>query len=393
MPSLPRALGELGGSCGEYGDRVDALLRGSGCGESVPLHRGRTVFEPCARPRGWREREFGVSPEEEAPVGGVPELREAFAEGVGGPRGGDVLPEQVLVTGGATQALSIALRAVLRDGDEVLVLSPHWPDAIALVRAAGGVVREVPVFLELGAGGFGFDLAGAVEGAVTPRTRAVYFNSPNNPTGYRLDRRRLAVLVELAERHDLWLIADNTYDGYDFTREGFPDIAGIGAAAERTFSAHSCGTTYAMPGNRVGYLVCPPGAAATAVEWARCTGGGVPTVAQFAAYEALRTPRAELDRRRDRAAAAWWLADSTLQVPHTEVSGGLYTFLDLRAWGDGERFVRRCAQLGVGLAPGRNFGARCGSWARLCFTAAPPQRVAEAIERINKIYGEGADEH
>ncbi|WP_167377675.1 pyridoxal phosphate-dependent aminotransferase [Streptomyces malaysiense] len=320
------------------------------------------------------------------------ELRAAFAREVSGRRGGDVPPEQVLVTGGATHALSIALRAVLRAGDEVLVLSPHWPCATALVRAAGGVAREVPVFLELGAG-FGFDLMGAVEGAVTSRTRAIYFNSPNNPTGYRLDRRRLAVLVELAERHDLWLIADNTYDGYDFTREGFPDIAAVGGAAERTFSVHGCGTTYAMPGNRVGYLVSPPGAAATAVALARCTGGVVPTVAQFAAYEALRTPREELGRRRDHAAAAWWLADSTLEVPHTEVSGGLYTFLDLRAWGDGERFVRRCAELGVGLAPGRNFGEHCGGWARLCFTAAPPQRVAGAIERINKVYGEGTDEH
>ncbi|MER8120127.1 aminotransferase class I/II-fold pyridoxal phosphate-dependent enzyme [Streptomyces sp. SID8366] len=393
MPSLPRALGELGGSRGEYGDRVDALLRGSGDGESVPLHRGRTVFGACARPREWGEGEFGAGPDEEAPVGGVAELRAAFAREASGRRGGHVPAERVLVTGGATHALSLALRAVLRAGDEVLVLSPHWPQATGVVRAVGGVAREVPVFLGLGAGGFGFDLVGALEGAVTRRTRAVYFNSPNNPTGYRLDRRRLALLVELAERHDLWLIADNTYDGYDFTREGFSDIAGIGAAAERTFSVHGCGTTYAMPGNRVGYLVCPPGAAATAVSWARYTGGAVPTAAQFAAYEALRTPRAELDRRRDRAAAAWWLADSTLEVPHTEVSGGLYTFLDLRAWGDGERFVRRCAEHGVGLAPGRDFGAHCGGWARLCFTAAPPQRVAEAIQRINKVYGEGADEH
>ncbi|MFH8338380.1 pyridoxal phosphate-dependent aminotransferase [Streptomyces sp. AM6-12] len=387
MPSL----GELSSPYSEFDDRVDALLRGSGYAEPVRLHRGRTVFEPCARPRGWEEAEFGVGAHEEAPVAGVPALRAAFAERVSGRRGGAVPPEQVLVTGGATHALSLALRAVLQAGDEVLVLSPQWPHATGLVRAAGGVAREVPVFLELG-GGFGFDFAGAVEAAVTSRTRAVYFNSPNNPTGYRMDRRRLAALVELAERHDLWLIADNTYDEYDFTREGFADIAAVGAAAERTFSAHGCGTTYAMPGNRVGYLVCPPGLAAPVAAWAPYTGGPVPTAAQFAAYEALRTPREELNRRRDRAAAAWWLADSTLEVPHTDASGGLYTFLDLRAWGDGERFVRRCAELGVGLAPGRNFGARYGGWARLCFTAAPPRRVAEAIERINKIYGEGADE-
>ncbi|MFG2529163.1 pyridoxal phosphate-dependent aminotransferase [Streptomyces sp. NPDC048516] len=394
MPSLARAPGE--GPRSPL-DRVEELLRGSGHADPIGLHRGRTVFGPCVRSGTRGSGEFGFTPDEQAPPGGVPALRAALARAATARRQSAVGPEQVLVTSGATHALAAALHAILREGDEVLVLSPQWLFTTGLIRAAGGVPREVPVFLELGVAR-GFDFAGAVERAVAPRTRAIYFNSPNNPTGYRLDGARLGALADLAERHDLWLIADNTYENYDFTREGFLDIGDAGATdagatAARTFSVHGFSTTYALPGTRVGCLISPPGLTKPQATRSPHTLRSVSIPAQFAVYAALRTPRKELDRRRDHAAAAGWLADSLLEVPHTKASGGLYTFLDLSAWGDGERFVRRCAELGVGLAPGRGFGAHCGNWARLCFTAEPSQRVAEAIERINKIYGEGIDEH
>ncbi|WP_327070941.1 pyridoxal phosphate-dependent aminotransferase [Kitasatospora sp. NBC_01250] len=389
MPSLANDLSEIPPSPLV---QVEELLRRSGDAAPIGLHQGKTVFDPCARPRVWSSEEFAIAPHQHAPPAGVPELRTAFAEALTARRGAPVQPEQVLVTNGATHAIAVVLHAILRPGDEVLVLSPQWLFATGLVWAAGGVPREVPVFLELGADP-DFDFVAAIERAVTPRTRAIYFNNPNNPTGYRLDERQLGALAALAERHDLWLIADNAYENYDFTRVGFTDFATVGAAGERTFSVYSCSKTYAMPGARVGCLVSPSGLTGQLTKWSLHTLYSVSTAAQFAAREALRTPREELARRRDRAAAAWWLADSALKVPHTAVTGGLYTFLDLSAYGDGEAFVRACADHGVGLAPGRVFGAHCGNWARLCFTAAPPPQVSEAIDRINKIYEEGLDEH
>ncbi|MFJ8476098.1 pyridoxal phosphate-dependent aminotransferase [Kitasatospora sp. NPDC094011] len=389
MPSLARDLREIPPSPLV---RVEELLGRSGDLAPIGLHQGKTVFEPCARPRPWSAEEFAVAAHQHGPPGGVRQLREAFAEHLSARRGGPVEPAQVLVANGGTHAISVVLHAILERGDEVLVLSPQWLFATGLVHAAGGVPREVPVFLELSADA-DFDFLAVIERAVTDRTRAIYFNNPNNPTGYRLTDAQLAALTELAERHDLWLIADNAYENYDFTRAGFVDPATVGRAAERTFSVYSCSKTYAMPGARVGFLVSPPGLAEPLTKWSLHSLYSVSSAAQFAALEALRTPAGELTRRRDRAAAAWWLADSKLEVPHTAVSGGLYTFLDLTGYGDGERFVGRCAESGVGLAPGRVFGAHCGDWARLCFTAAPPQLVAEAIDRINKIYREGTDEH
>ncbi|MEU0940963.1 pyridoxal phosphate-dependent aminotransferase [Embleya sp. NPDC005971] len=383
MPSFGRTLAEIPPSPLAA---VEQLLRFHGHESPVGLQQGKTVFTPCATPRAWDRAEFGIAAHEHAPPAGVPALRRRFADAATSRRGTPVDVDQVLVTGGATHALSVILHAILRPGDDVLLLSPQWLFAAGLVRAAGGVPREVPVFLELSQHRE-FDYAAAVEAAIGPRTRAVYFNSPNNPTGYRLSEHRLAELAELAERHELWLIADNAYENYDFSPGGFIDTATVGRAAERTFSVHSCSKTYAMPGARVGHLISPPGCAEVLTKWSLHSVCSVSTAAQFAAFEALSTPPGELAARRALTADAWRLTDEALEIPHTCASGGLYTFLDLRALGDGGEFVRRCAEEGVGLAPGRLFGEHCAQWARICFTAAPPETVREAVHRINGITG------
>lgn len=388
MPSFGRSLTEIPPSPLVA---VERLLRAHGHEVPVRLHQGKTVFPPCAEPRTWDRAEFGIAPHEHAPPVGVPALRERLAQTASARRGLPVDPDRILVTAGATHAIAVVLHAILSPGDDVLVLSPQWLFATGLVHAAGGVPREVPVFLELSEDA-GFDFVSVVEAAVGPRTRAIYFNNPNNPTGYRLDEAQLAALTALAQRHDLWLIADNAYENYDFSPDGFTEPATVGAADARTFSVHSCSKTYAMPGARAGYLISPPGCTEILTKWSLHTLYSVSTAAQFAAFEALATAPEELAARRRLAAQARDLADGALEIPHTRVAGGLYTFLDLRAYrdGDGAGFVRRCAEEGVGLAPGEVFGAHCAAWARLCFTAAPPQAVREAVDRIHKVYQEGA---
>ncbi|GAA4791686.1 pyridoxal phosphate-dependent aminotransferase [Streptomyces ziwulingensis] len=381
MPSFARTLTEIPPS---PLTTVEQLLRSHGHDSPVALHQGKTVFPPCAAPRTWERAEFGIAAHEHAPPAGVPALRRRLADAATARRGTAVDVEQVLVTGGATHALSVILHAILRPGDDVLLLSPQWLFAAGLVRTAGGVPREVPVFLEL-SGDPDFDAVAVVEDAIGPRTRAVYFNSPNNPTGHRLSEDVIAGLAGLAERHDLWLIADNAYENYDFSSDGFVDPATVGRAAAYTFSLHSCSKTYAMPGARVGHLISPPGCAEVLTKWSLHSLYAVSTAAQFAAFEALRTPPEELAARRALAADAWRLTDEALEIPHTRADGGLYTFLDLRALGDGGEFVRRCAEEGVGLAPGQVFGEHCGGWARICYTAAPPPAVLDAVHRINKI--------
>ncbi|MFJ4724398.1 pyridoxal phosphate-dependent aminotransferase [Streptomyces luteogriseus] len=387
MPSIGRALTEIPASPLVA---VERQLRHHGHRTPVSLHQGKTVFSPCATPRQWERSEFGIAAHEHAPPSGVPALRRRFADAATARRGTPVGEDQILVTGGATHAITVALHAILTPRDDVLVLSPQWLFATGLVRAAGGTPREVPVFLELSEDP-GHDFISTVEAAVGPRTRAIYFNNPNNPTGYRLDEQQLTALVDVARRHDLWLIADNAYENYDYTPDGFLETAAVEGAAERTFSVHSCSKTYAMPGSRVGHLIHPPGLGEILTKWSLHTLYSVSTAAQFAAFEALATPQEELAARRALAAEAWQRVDALLEVPHTQVSGGLYTFLDLRSAGGeeaGDAFVLRCAEQGIGLAPGRVFGEHCTGWARICFTAAQPAQVDEAVLLINKIYQE-----
>ncbi|NRQ39769.1 pyridoxal phosphate-dependent aminotransferase [Nonomuraea sp. NN258] len=386
MPALNDALNAIPSS--PFLDVQRLLERRRGTARTIPLHQGKTWFEPCARPRDWAAGEFELAPHQHAPPGGVPMLRQAIASQAGERRGVPVPAERVVVTAGATHAISMILQAVLDPGDQVVILSPQWLFASGLVAAAGGVAREVPVFLELSADP-GFDFASAVEAAVGPRTRAVYFNNPNNPTGFRLDAAALRRLAALAERHDLWLIADNAYEAYDFSTEGFVDVAALEGAGARTFSVHSFSKTYAMPGARAGYLICPPGCEQALGKWALYSTYAVSTTSQFLAYQALTTPAAELAARAYAAAAAWSLVRGRLEIPHTTAHGGLYTFLDVRAAGGAAAFVRRCAARGIGLAPGPAFGRNCAGWVRLCFTAVPPEPLAEALDDLNKLYREG----
>ncbi|GAA4013706.1 pyridoxal phosphate-dependent aminotransferase [Streptomyces marokkonensis] len=365
---------------------VDGLIQTLSEGPVSKLHQGKTYFEPCARPRPWLREEFGLGAEDHAPPSGAPMLRRALSSHMSRRWGQDVPVDQVIVTNGATHAISSVLHAVLEEGDEVLILSPQWLFAHGLVRAAGGVAREVPVFLEL-SDDPAYDFVSPLQAAVGPRTRAVYFNNPNNPTGFRLDREQLARLVAFAEQHDLWLIADHAYENYDFSDEGYLDVALLPGAAERTFSVHTFSKTYAMPGLRTGYLVTPPGLGDLLTKWGLYTLYSVATASQFTAYTALRTSQEELALRRKKAAEARDLTERLLTVPHTTVQGGLYTFLDLSGYGGTpQEFLHACIAAGVSLAPGEAFGEHCAGWARLCFTAVEPAELSTALDKINSVY-------
>ena len=371
--------------------RIDRQVSARGGAQVVCLHQGKTAYGPAVGPPQDGEG-CGLAAHEHAPPAGARPLRESLARHAGRLAHREVDPDDVVVTAGATGGIAAALRCVLEPGDEVLVPSPQWLFATGVIRAAGGVPVEVPVFLELAAVP-AFDLGAALGGALTGRTRAIYFNDPNNPTGQALGPDGLAALVGFAARHDLWLIADNAYEHYDFSPAGFLPVAALPGAAERTFSVHTFSKSYGMPGYRVGYVVAPPGLGQLLVRSVLYGIYSVATLSQAAALRALDTPGAELERRRARAAAAWSFVHETLEVPHTAVDGGLYTFLDLRGLdrregGGTAGFLEGCLAAGVALAPGVAFGGHCQGWARLCFTAVGERDLELGVERVNKVWRE-----
>jgi aspartate aminotransferase len=371
-------------------ERIEASLRRMMRSDIVRLHQGKTYFPPLCSPKPWQREEFDLLAHEHAPSQGVHRLRRLIAARLSQRYRRSVDPDDIVVTSGATHGISAALRCVIDHGAEVLVPSPQWLFAAGVIQAAGGEVVEVPVFLELRVDP-AFDFVAALEEQVTSRTRALYFNNPNNPTGHSLDAEALARLIDLAERHDLWLISDNAYEDFDFSPGGFVDIASLPGGAERTYSVYTFSKSYAMPGHRVGYVVVPPGLAGPMVNSVLCSIYSVATASQFAAQQALETSQKEIEERQRLVLDSWRRVDGMLEIPHTRIDGGLYTFLDLSRSVDGaDDFLDRCLAAGVSLAPGLAFGRHCSMYARLCFTAVPPERLHVGIERINRVWRQTA---
>ena len=359
------------------------------CGETrvMPLHQGKTTFRPAVSLRAWEREEFPLLAHEHAPPAGAAALRKRAAAHHARTFGRAVDEENVIISAGATHAIATVLAAIVRPGDEVLILSPQWLFARGLVAAAGGVPVEVPVFVELSRDA-AFDFIETIRAACGSRTVAIYFNTPNNPTGYSMTAEQLQALVAFAGERDLWLIADNAYEAYALDGTPFVEVSSLPRAAERTFAIHSFSKTFAMPGFRIAYAVVPQAASTVVRKHGLYSVYSIATTSQFAASQAL-DGYDDVARKHNRAAAAARdLFEERIAVPHTAVTGGLYSFLDLSGWRGGscDDFIERCLERGVSLAAGRVFGQACEDHARLCFTAVPIDALAEAIDRINGVY-------
>ncbi len=343
-----------------------------------PLHVGDTWMEPCtgARMQDLREVDHpGLH--RYCDTRGVPALVDAIVEKV---RAHNRLPcerDSVLVTAGATGALGAALGAVAAPGDEVLVLAPFWPLIRGIVEAFRATPVEVPFYDRVRDAESALE---AVRERLTPRTAALYVSTPSNPTGRVLPRSILEVLADLARREDLWLLSDEVYEDYVYRGEH----VSIGRfAPERSLSVFSFSKAYGMAGNRIGYLVGPADAVSQSLKISTHTFYAAPTAGQVAALRALRDGGSWVERARRsyREVGDASAKELSLSLPE----GSTFHFLEVGArldergvWG----FLEDCVEDGVALAPGPSCGRDYGSWVRLCYTAAPPAAVLEAVQKL-----------
>jgi aspartate/methionine/tyrosine aminotransferase len=367
-------------------DSIIAELGRAGRRHVIPLHQGKTAYTSPVGLREWGAGEFDFPPYIDGPPGGSPMLLQAVQDKLQRQLDQEIDPARIQITSGISHALSIIFHTILCPGDEVLVLSPHWLFTGGMVRAAHGVPVEIPFFSVSGPSDL--DAATArVAARITSRTRAIYFNTPNNPTGLSVPAPEIAELARLAVAHDLWLVSDNAYEYYDFTRDGFTDPASLAWARDHTFSAYSFSKSFGLTGYRVGYLLSPPAMAETVRKFALYSIYSVPVASQFAALAALRGGSELIKGHRDFVRRALELTVSRLVIPCTRPEGGFYTFLDLSGWpGGAGDFIGRCIRAGVSLAPGHAFGDSYPGHARLCYAVVGHDDLAEGIGIINSVY-------
>ena len=280
----------------------------------------------------------------------------------------------IQVSCGATHALSCAVQALCDRGDELILLTPHWPLIRGMALANAVVPVEVPFDLE------------AIERAITPKTSAIYFATPNNPDGTMRTRDELVAIAALAERHRLWILADEVYEHYCYDAEHI-SIGSLPGAAERTVTVFSFAKSYAQAGLRVGYALASPHVAATIRKLVNHSVYNVPVAMQRAALGALQSGAPFLAHARDTYRSLRDRARARLPAPCGVPPGGAYLWVDFSPWSgdDCMPVLERCAAAGVLLAPGSAFGDTCKRYARLCFTGVTPERLDEGIDRISAV--------
>jgi aspartate/methionine/tyrosine aminotransferase len=335
-------------------------------GDIIPLQIGDTHLHPPARLEdvAWTEPRdlytYG------SPAGWAP-LVDAIADERGVPG------EGVQITVGATHALASAVQALCDPGDELILVTPHWP----LIRGIALAHRVVPVEVELA----------RVADAITPRTVGVYVASPNNPDGATLDAGQLAELARLAAARELWIFADEVYEHYTYDASHVSMLA-VPDAAPRTIAVYSFAKSYAQAGLRVGFAVTREPRLADAMRrLVNHSVYNVPVAMQRAALAAMRTGEHFVAEARARYRMARDRSHARLAAPSALPPGGAYLWVDFRQWSGNDCMpvLEKLAEAGVLLAPGSAFGDACAAHARLCFTGVDEARLDEGIDRINSV--------
>lgn len=315
---------------------------------------------------------------------GIPPLRQALAEYHEDLYGRPFSSERFFITGSGMQAIQIAVKCVASPGDEVLYPTPAWPNLAAAVELAGAIA--VPVAMNLYGNRWQLDVE-KLFAAVTPRTRAIFLNSPCNPSGWVASRSVLQAVLEEARKRGLWIIADEVY-GRFFYGEGrrAPSFYDVAEEDDMVLFVNTFSKNWAMTGWRAGWISAPPAIGQVIENLIQYSTSGVLVPTQRAALAALKEGKTFLEEQITRAAQGRETIVNSLgsldRLKLSEADGAFYLFLKIEGMEDSRQVALDLVrETGVGLAPGSAFGEAGRAYLRLCY-ACSTLRLEEAAGRI-----------
>jgi aspartate/methionine/tyrosine aminotransferase len=314
---------------------------------------------------------------------GIPELREALASYITRLHR-PVTDSQVAVTSAGVNALMLASQLIVDPGDHVVEVVPLWPNLQEIPKILGAQVTTVP--LAFSDAGWDLDVDRLID-ALRPGTRALYLNSPNNPTGWTVSLEAQQALLEHCRRHGIWIFADDAYERLYFGPGGIaPSFLKIMDEGDRVISANTFSKSWLMTGWRLGWLVVPPSLAADLGKLIEYNTSCAPVFVQRAGVAALAHGEPVIAHSLERFRRARDFLVSRLKglerVRVAQPEGTMYAFFRIEGVTDTLAFCKRLVrEVGLGLAPGAAFGPEGEGFVRWCF-AASQERLADGIARL-----------
>jgi aspartate/methionine/tyrosine aminotransferase len=316
---------------------------------------------------------------------GIPELREALARYISHLHTG-IDPDEVAITSAGVNALMIASQLLVDAGDRVVEVVPLWPNLQEIPKILGAQVATEA--LEFSTSGWRLDLQRLIE-KLTPGTKALYLNSPNNPTGWTVTEAEQRAILDHCRKHGIWIFADDAYERLYFEQGGVaPSFLDLAEEGDRVISANTFSKSWLMTGWRLGWLVVPRGLVADLGKLIEYNTSCAPVFVQRAGIVALKEGEPIIARSISRYRKARNFLVAELQkLDKLEVavpSGTMYAFIRVKGVSDSLAFCKKLVrEQGLGLAPGSAFGPEGEGFVRWCF-AASEERLAEGVARLKK---------
>lgn len=319
---------------------------------------------------------------------GIPELRAALSDYTNGLYGVDVPAERITVSSSGMTAIMMVMQMLVDAGDNVVVVGPVWPNARSAVEVMGGEPRTVS--LRFGNDGWTLDID-EVLARCDGRTRAIFVNSPGNPTGWMMPRGQQEALLKGCRERGLWIIADEVYARLVYDRPVAPSFLEVAEPDDSLIVINSFSKSWAMTGWRLGWLTHPLSVGTYLANLVEFNTSGTPAFLQHAGVTAVRNGEdlvaSMVERcRRGRDVIGNCLADLP-RVRYSPPEAAFYAFFAVDGMTNSLDFAKRLVhEAGVGVAPGTAFGPEGEGFLRLCFARAP-ETLEAAAERLAKALG------
>lgn len=321
------------------------------------------------------------------PILGRHDLRQAIADYYQQTHGIELPLDRVIVTSSGTSAIHLSLLSTVEKGDEVIAVFPLWKNLLGAIKLQEAKVKGIDLHLTEDGLAWFLDLD-ELFAAVTPRTRAIVLNSPNNPTGWVMPQEQMKAVMDFARARGIWVISDEVYGRLIYDAPRAPSFLDVARPDDKLFVVNSFSKNWAMTGWRLGWLIAPAMAESRLYDLVLYDNMGPPNFTQAGAVQALKQGESFIAEQRKRFEAntitVWDSFARIGGITAVRPTSSFYAFFKSPKEPDCMAFAKRLIDdHALGLTPGCAFGRNWSGYMRICY-AVSDRRLRDALTRLEE---------